>query len=90
MKKCLTKPLVAEYSGCLVETPACDFAVRFGFSYLCEHPRHADFHPSPERQLDHKALYNELRTSRRNEYIYMAKKFIEDMEHEPADCQRSC
>ncbi len=86
MKNCLTKPLVAEFSGCLVESPACDFAVRFGFSYLCEHPRHADFHRAAQQRVDQE-LYNDLRNSRRSEYLSMAKKVIEDMEqHERPSC----
>jgi hypothetical protein len=68
-------------SGCLVDNPACNFAVRFGFSYLCEHPQHMDFHDKSDHRLDHNTLYNDLRKSRRSEYLSLAKKFIEDIEH---------
>jgi len=83
MRECQTKPLTTNFSGCLVKTPACEYAVRFGFSYLCEHPRHQDFHPSmsvPEQQVDHNALYKDLKESRRSDYISKVKRFIEDLE----------
>ncbi|BCS55935.1 hypothetical protein GSbR_12980 [Geobacter sp. SVR] len=79
MSECMTKPLLTEFSGCLVENPSCGFAVRFGFSYLCEHPRHKDF--SLERSpVDRNKLYNDLKISRRTEYLSMAKRFLADME----------
>lgn len=82
MSECLTKPILDEFSGCLVEKPSCEFAVRFGFSYLCEHPRHKDFNPEPSRQdLDHNKLYSDLRVSRRNEFLSMAKKYLNEMEN---------
>ena len=84
MEECLTKPLTTEFSGCLVETPACGFAVRFGFSYLCEHPRHKDFHPNRPlsgHQVDHNALYRDLKESRRSAYVAKVKRFVKDLEH---------
>ena len=83
MRECITKPILPEYSGCLIENPACDFATRFGFSYLCEHPHHKDFSlkNSPSGQhVDHNKLYSDLKESRRIEYIAKAKKCIEDLE----------
>lgn len=72
MSECLTKPLVHEFSGCLVENPSCNFATRLGFSYLCEHPYHKEFHNSKITQLDPIELnnrYNKLRDSRKIEYL---------------------
>lgn len=83
MRECLTKPLTTKYSGCLVETPACDHAVRFGFSYLCDHPRHKDFHPNMTtsgHQVDHNALYGDLKESRRSAYIDKVKRYIAELE----------
>ena len=83
MRECLTKPITASFSGCLVETPACEFAVRFGFSYLCEHPRHKDFHPDMAAsgpRVDHNALYRDLKESRRSAYIDKVKRFLHDLE----------
>ena len=39
-EECMVKPINEEISGCLVETPGCDFAVVFGFSFHCLHPEH--------------------------------------------------
>ena len=85
MRECLTKPLVAEYSGCLQENPECKYAVSFGFSYLCEHPRHKDFHPGRDSsgdQSDHNMLYRNLRESRRRIYLSKVKEFIDDQKNE--------
>jgi hypothetical protein len=88
MQDCLTMPFTPEFSGCLVETPTCRFAVRFGFSYLCEHPCHKDFFQDPllssqhaERDVDHNELYRRLKESRRSEFISKAKRIIEDLEN---------
>ncbi len=88
MQECLTKPLTPAFSGCLVEKPTCNFAVRFGFSYLCEHPQHKDFFqntPSSgqhaDRAVDHNELYRSLKESRRTEYLSKVKKFIADLEY---------
>jgi len=57
MDECVNKPMLPEFSGCLVEKPSCEFAVRFGFSYLCEHPKHKDFNNVPSgRNLNHNKL----------------------------------
>jgi hypothetical protein len=84
MCECITKPINEIYSGCLVENPSCKFAFRFGFSYLCEHPQHKDFYPNnfpSKHHLDHNKLYEDLKESRRNEYISKAKKYLEDLEY---------
>lgn len=86
MGECMTRPLTSEYSGCLVENPSCKFAVRFGFSYLCEHPQHKDFcldNSATKQHLGCNELYDELRKSRRQEYIAKAKKCLEDLEFGP-------
>ena len=86
MQECLTKPLTSAFSGCLVEKPTCNFAVRFGFSYLCEHPRHKDFFQNAPvsgqhaDRADHNELYRNLKESRRNEYLSMVKRLVADME----------
>ncbi|HEY4743844.1 MAG TPA: hypothetical protein VIH45_04240 [Desulfuromonadaceae bacterium] len=83
MEECLTKPLTPAFSGCLVDAPACTFAVRFGFSYLCEHPRHREFHPDAAatgHEVDHNALYRALKESRRSVYLSKIKQLIEDLE----------
>jgi hypothetical protein len=67
MKECLTKPLMSNFSGCLVENPTCQHAFRMGFSYLCSHPRHHEFHRGQPNEL--KMRYETLRESRRNAYI---------------------
>lgn len=82
MKACLTKPIMQEFSGCLVENPSCRFAVRFGFSYICEHPNHKDFltrNNESTHQLDHNKLYKELKEARRSEYISKVKRYIEEL-----------
>jgi len=71
-----------EYSGCLVENPTCNFAVSFGFSYLCEHPEHKYFHvksANSTRHLDHNEIYKNLKEKRKKEYISKAKRYLEDL-----------
>ena len=87
MLDCLTRPLSSKYSGCLVEKPSCNFAVRFGFSFLCEHPQHKYFIQSmpisghhTDHVVDHNELYRNLKESRRRKYISEARKIIEDLE----------
>lgn len=85
MSDCMTKPLMDEYSGCLVENPACKYAVRFGFSYLCEHPQHKEFYLNNSRSKQHlgqNEIYEELREKRRKEYIAKARKYLDDLEFE--------
>jgi hypothetical protein len=68
MSKCQTIAFLPEFSGCLVANPTCGYAVRFGFSYHCEHPNHLDFYPvnDPEVNLaDLPNLYRELKEARR-------------------------
>jgi hypothetical protein len=67
METCRTKPLVANFSGCLVESPSCGHAVRYGFSFLCEHPNHYLFH-APDDQAELNAQYQRLRHTRRKRY----------------------
>ncbi len=72
MNKCLTKEYVSpEASGCLVETPNCNFAHKFGFSFLCRHPEHSKFHAHTAGALtkeDAFELYDTLRRKRREEF----------------------
>jgi len=84
MCECMTKPIREEYSGCLVEEPSCKYAERFGFTYMCHHPQHKDFFlsNSPDKQhLDAASIYKGLKESRRNEYIALAKKCLENLEN---------
>ncbi len=67
MSECITKPLVSNFSGCLVENPDCRFAVRMGFSYQCSHPDHKSFQGTSREEL--KRRYDNLRESRRNAYF---------------------
>ena len=72
MSKCATIPFLPEFSGCLVETPSCNFAVRCGFSFHCEHPQHQEFHvggdqPAVRKDLPHH--YKSLKESRRLKYL---------------------
>jgi len=72
MRECLTKPILPEFSGCLVENPVCRFATRFGFSYLCEHPYHKEFHRGKESKSERVALnerYQVLRDGRRQKFL---------------------
>jgi len=77
-------PISDEISGCLVEHPSCQYAVKLGFSYLCEHPESTDFrennssHPIPtQKELLEQYAY--LRLKRRNEYKDAYGKLLEDM-----------
>ena len=77
MHECLTIPFMSEFSGCLVENPTCQFAVRFGFSFHCEHPFHQDFQTSDDRSIDHADLqqrYRDLREARRRAYLEQIRK----------------
>ncbi len=81
MCECLTKPIMPDYSGCLVENPTCQFAVRFGFSYHCEHPQHMDFHmidANFQHQKGHNERYRDLKESRKKEYLFKVKQYMED------------
>jgi hypothetical protein len=81
----MAKPLTRSYSGCLQENPACEYAFSFGFSYLCNHPRHKDFHPGRDSSCDltdSNTLYLNLRESRRRTYLSGVKEFIDHLEHE--------
>jgi hypothetical protein len=72
MGECLTKPILPEFSGCLVENPTCQFATRLGFSYLCEHPYHKEFHRGKESKPERIALserYQLLRDERREKFL---------------------
>jgi len=85
MRECLTKPLIADYSGCMVKNPVCDFAVSFGFSYLCNNPRHKEFYAirnSSGYKLDHNALYRDLRESQRRTFISTVKESIDNLAFE--------
>jgi hypothetical protein len=85
MSKCLTKPLLPQFSGCLVADPKCIFAVRFGFSFYCEHTQHEEFKmntPDSVNQSDHNEIYRELRDSRRREYIGGFKFQAQKVQHD--------
>ena len=72
MDECLTIPFVPEFSGCLVETPSCHFAVRCGFSYHCHHPNHRDFHSTIStagERIDLAKRYRALKEARRLKYL---------------------
>lgn len=73
MKKCLTLALLySEASGCLVKNPACSYANKFGFSYLCSHPDHSKFNAVTTCVLsksEAQELYEELRIKRRDEFL---------------------
>lgn len=72
MKEGHTTPFaLSEVSGCLVENPECDFAIKFGFSIFCRHPEHASFHAhAAEAESTDKVhiLYDTLRQKRRAEF----------------------
>ncbi len=81
MQTCMTIPFLPEFSGCLVENPACHFAIRCGFSYHCHHPNHADFHTIIDASVQPTDLperYQALRESRR-------LKFLKDISELPTD-----
>lgn len=73
MGTCLTQQLLyLEVSGCLHESPACCYADKFGFSYLCRHPDHAKFNAVISGVLsknESEELYVALRNKRRDEYL---------------------
>lgn len=72
MEECLTIPFMPEFSGCLVEKPTCNFAVRCGFSFHCHHPNHGNFtagNSDKGRRLDLPSRYRELKEIRRVEYL---------------------
>lgn len=68
MEECHTKPMIlADTSCCLVENPACGYAVKMGFSYWCRHPEHASFHGHLTGRMNHEQLvhqYKRLRQKR--------------------------
>lgn len=72
VKKCLTTQLLlAKVSGCLVEKPECAYAHKFGFSYVCRHPDHAEYHAHIAGTLtkdDALAQYDTMRRKRRDEF----------------------
>jgi hypothetical protein len=70
--ECLTMPFLPEFSGCLVENPCCGFAVRFGFSYHCEHPNHKQFHPTEDSsvaRVELPIIYRNLKEARRSQEL---------------------
>jgi hypothetical protein len=72
MHECVTVPFLPEFSGCLVANPSCDFAVRCGFSYHCEHPNHKEFQAANRVSAEHADLpkrYKDLKESRRREFL---------------------
>lgn len=73
MKTCHTKQLVfKEVSGCLVEKPECNYAIKFGFSYVCRHPDHDKFHVHVSGIMTRgEAIerYESLRLKRREEFM---------------------
>ena len=79
MNECLTKPLLSNSSGCLVENPDCRYAVSIGFSYLCSHPDHKSFQGRPAAELS--MHYVKLRESRRNAYF---DRLVQAYKHDPA------
>jgi hypothetical protein len=73
MNTCKTKPPnAAGHCGCLVETPTCGHASRFGFSYYCVHPERLmfriDWNDSAAMSSAH-STFDELRRKRREEFI---------------------
>ena len=69
---CLTILFLPEFSGCLVENPSCQFAIRCGFSFHCHHPNHREFHRSVDNSgepIDLLNQYRELKEMRRREYF---------------------
>lgn len=73
MDRCLTKKLLfREVSGCLVDKPECEFAHRFGFSFVCRHPDHAKFQALAAEVLTRNEIfekYETLRLKRRDEFL---------------------
>ena len=77
MHGCVTLPFLPEFSGCLTKNPSCDFAVRCGFSYHCEHPKHREFqiaNGTSKDQGDLPKRYKELKESRRREFLEAASR----------------
>lgn len=72
MKECLTTLFaLSEASGCLVDSPECDYAHKFGFSIVCFHPEHARFHELVADALtkgEVNELYDTPRSRRRDEF----------------------
>ena len=72
MDRCLTvQSMFSDDSGCLLERPDCNFASRFGFSYVCRHPDHAKFRVHTTGLLPKKEalkLYKRLRQKRRDAF----------------------
>ena len=73
MKRCLTKELLStEVSGCLLETPHCSHAHQFGFSIVCCHPDHSQFHAHAVGTMttdEASARYAALKQKRRDEFV---------------------
>lgn len=73
MSKCLTKKsLFREISSCLVEKPECGYARKFGFSFVCLHPEHENFHAHVSGTLTREEaniLYETLKQKRRAEFL---------------------
>lgn len=72
MKSCLTRQMAfSSISGCLVEKPECGYAHKFGFSVVCRHPEHEQFHAHVTGVLsedDARELYDALRRKRRDDF----------------------
>lgn len=71
-EECMVKPINEEISGCLVETPGCEFAVVFGFSFHCRHPEHRRMAMdalSKHRRGDLLQRYCDLREKRRRAFL---------------------
>ncbi len=72
MKKGLTIQLVTETSSCLHEASECDHAQQVGFSFICRHPDHTQFHAHLDGSLTrNEALqrYVTLKQNRRNAFV---------------------
>lgn len=73
MNNCHTKILLfREVSGCLVESPECGFAQKFGFSFVCRHPEHAKYHVHVTGAMTRKEAnerYDTLRIKRRDKFV---------------------
>lgn len=72
MEKCLTVQLLPDASGCLIEKPECSYAKQFGFSFICCHPDHAQFHvhlTGTQTKDEAVKQYKALRQKRRDEFV---------------------
>lgn len=85
MEECIRVPIAEELTGCLVENPACPYAYKLGFSYLCEHPSHNNYGEliksvplETKRELIR--LYDEMRRKRRYEYVHQHKALLDEMD----------